>query len=83
MMIDLVCPNCPFHFRAPSDTLATEILDRMIEDGPWVALGEGENFEEMILAALHSRGAIRCPDCQEVVAIENLGRASREMLVCC
>ena len=41
---------------------AMEVLARMIDEGPWFALAEGETFEDMIFAALTSRGAICCPD---------------------
>jgi hypothetical protein len=54
----------------------------MIDEGPWYALGDGETFEDMIFAAVTSRGAIYCPECGQPVSIseESLGRLSLEML---
>jgi hypothetical protein len=67
MQIELRCPSCPCRFGSAPDTPADEILDRMIDDGPWFALGEGETFEDMISAALLQRGRICCPECREPV----------------
>jgi hypothetical protein len=82
MRVALCCSHCPCSFAAPPDTPAAEILDRMIEDGPWYALGDGETFEDMIFAALTSRGAICCPECGAPVAIseESLGQLAQEVL---
>ena len=63
MRIKLQCPCCECHFRAEPEAPAAEVLDRMTEEGPWFALGDGENFEEMIVAALLQRGQIGCPEC--------------------
>jgi hypothetical protein len=41
----------------------------MIDEGPWFGLAEGETFEDMIFAALATRGAIRCSDCSAPVAV--------------
>ena len=69
MEIELQCPCCPCRFAAASETPAEIILDRMTEDGPWFALGDGDTFEEMIGAAIERRGRIRCPECGEAVVI--------------
>ncbi len=84
MMVELVCPCCPFRFSARSDASAAEVLDRMIEEGPWFALGNGETFREMLYTALTMRGAVRCPDCQEDVAVleEDDAGAAEELLSC-
>jgi hypothetical protein len=84
MQIELHCPGCLFHFSAPPDAAAAEILNQMIEEGPWLALGRGETFEDMIFAALTSRGKICCPDCQEPLEVseESLGRYARELFPC-
>ena len=42
MQIELYCPDCCCRFAADPDTPAAEVLDRMTEEGPWYALGEGE-----------------------------------------
>jgi len=61
---------------------AEEVLERMTEEGPWYALGDGETFEDMIFTALMTRGAIRCPECCRPVSVseESLGRLAMEML---
>jgi hypothetical protein len=69
MQIELQCTRCPFHFDAPADADADEILDRMTEEGPWIALGRGDTFEAMVFAALTARGWIGCPDCGRAVSV--------------
>jgi hypothetical protein len=82
MQIELFCPDCSCRFAAPPDTSADEILERMTDEGPWYALGDGETFEDMIFAALTSRGAIRCLECSRPVAVseQSLGQLAMEML---
>jgi hypothetical protein len=82
MQVELRCPNCPCCFAAPPDTPSAEILDRMIAEGPWYALGDGETFEDMIFTALTSRGAIHCPECNQQVSVseESLGQLAQEVL---
>lgn len=63
MRIELQCPRCTFAFTAPADAPASEALERMSDEGPWVALGDGETFEDRIFTALTSQGAIHCPRC--------------------
>jgi hypothetical protein len=84
MIIDLVCPCCPFQFSAPAAADAVHILDRMIEDGPWLALGEGDTFEDMVVRAVNTRGAIRCPDCREALIVnhEEPSQFREDLLVC-
>ena len=41
MQIELYCQPCENRFVAPPETPALEVLERMIDDGPWFALGEG------------------------------------------
>jgi len=57
----------------------------MTDEGPWFGLAEGETFEDMIFAALTSRGAIRCPECAGTVAVseESLAELDRELFPCC
>jgi hypothetical protein len=78
MRIELRCPSCAGHFSAPPETPCSEVLDRMTDEGPWFGLAEGETFEDMVVAALSARGAIRCPDCAGPVAVreENWPRAA-------
>jgi hypothetical protein len=83
MHIELRCPECPCCLCADAATPAEEVLERMIDDGPWFALARGETFEHMVLAALRARGAIRCPDCGRPVIVGggNQGHLSRGQLL--
>jgi hypothetical protein len=85
MILELVCPYCPFRFRAPSHTPWAQIIDRMIEEGPWFALGNGETFRDMVYTALAARGAIRCPECHEHLAHTEVGlfESDEAELACC
>jgi len=82
MQVELFCPQCACRFAAHPDTPAAEVLDRMTEEGPWYALGDGETFEDMIFAALTSRGVIRCPECGDPVSVseESLGHLAMQVL---
>ena len=82
MTIDLYCPRCRRHFPASPETPAGEVLDRVAEQGPWSALGDGETFEDSIVAALTAQGANCCPRCGELVTVsqESLGRLTMELL---
>src|SRR5262249_48876624 len=82
MQMGLCCRACRTRFVAPPDTPALEVLDRMIDDGPWFGLAEGETFGDMIFAALTSRGAIRCPECCKPVSVseESLGQMAMNLL---
>ena len=82
MQVELSCPRCFCHFTAAPETPAAEVLDRMAEDGPWYALGDGETFEDMIFSTLFACGAIRCCECGEPVNVseESLGQLTQEVL---
>jgi len=82
MQVELYCPCCDCRFAESPDAPAAEILDRMSDDGPWYALGDGETFEDMIFNALTAHGDIHCPCCDEPVNVseESLGRLAQEML---
>ncbi len=82
MQVELFCPNCCCRFAASPETPAAEVLDRMAEEGPWYALGDGETFEDMIFTTLFDRGTIRCSECGEsvVVSEESLGQLAMEVL---
>ena len=56
MQVELHCPHCSHTFMPSSDTPAAEALDRMSDEGPWFALGDGETFEDRIFAALDVEG---------------------------
>jgi hypothetical protein len=67
---------------APPDTSAAQIKTRMMAEGRWYPLGDGETFEDMIFSALTEQGAIFCPHCGAAAAIseESLGLAALNLL---
>jgi hypothetical protein len=82
MQVELFCPHCSGRFAASPETPAAQVLERMTEEGPWYALGDGATFEDMIFASLVERGAITCPECGDPVTVneESLGQFTREVL---
>ncbi len=82
MKVELYCPHCFLHFTASSDTPQGEALDLLTEKGPWSVLGDGETYEDAIVATLHDRGLHRCPRCGKAGTVdeESLGRLTREIL---
>jgi hypothetical protein len=82
MQVELYCPHCGCSFAADPETPAAEVLDRMAEDGPWYALGDGETFEDMIFSTLFAAGAIRCAECGEAVQVteQSLSQLALEVL---
>jgi len=84
MQVELYCPCCCCRFTADPETPAAEVLDRMADEGPWYALGDGETFEDMIFSSLIAGGSIRCSECGEAVSVteESLGQLALEVLGC-
>ncbi len=82
MQVELCCSHCGCKFAAAPETPAVEVLDRMAEEGPWYALGDGATFEDMIFSALFACGTIRCSECGEEASVneESLGRLTMEVL---
>ena len=82
MQIELYCDACCCRFVAPPEASANEVTDRMFEEGPWYALGDGETFEDMIFTSLIDQGHIFCPECGEPVAVseESLGQLALSIL---
>jgi len=82
MQVELYCPNCCRSFVAEPDTPGRQVLDRMAEEGPWYALGDGETFEDMIFSTLFACGTIRCADCGAPASVteQSLGQMAMEVL---
>jgi hypothetical protein len=82
MQIELSCPSCACRFVAPPEASSDDVFDRMFEDGPRYALGDGETFEDMIFSTLTEHGQICCPECGEAVSVseESLGKLAMEVL---
>ncbi len=84
MQIELRCPCCRCAFSEEPDAPSVHVLDRMIEEGPWFALADGETFEDMVFNALLLRGRICCPECGEPVHVSerSLGQMARDLFPC-
>lgn len=82
MGIELHCPRCRCRFASPADSPAAEVFDRILEEGPWCALGDGETFEDLIHSALTARDVIRCRSCGTPASVSehSLGRLAKEVL---
>jgi hypothetical protein len=82
MLVELCCSHCGNRFAADPEAPSAEVIERMAEEGPWYALGDGETFEDMIFATLFSYGAIRCMECGEQASVneESLGQLAMEVL---
>jgi hypothetical protein len=70
MEIQLICPDCDGRFAAPAETPGEDIVRRMTDEGPWLALGDGDCFRNMIRTAFLRRGRISCPECGGSLLIE-------------
>lgn len=81
-MVELFCPHCCVSFVSCPEAPAREVLDRMAEEGPWYALGDGETFEDMIFSTVFACGSIRCAECGEraTVTEQTLGQWTMEVL---
>lgn len=82
MQVELFCPHCCSSFVAEPHTPSREVLDRMAEDGPWYALGDGETFEDMIFSTFFACGHVRCSTCGEPASVteQSLGELTMEVL---
>ncbi|MBX9680684.1 MAG: hypothetical protein K2X38_18165 [Gemmataceae bacterium] len=82
MKIELHCPACACRFAAPPETNPEELIDRMFDEGPRFALGDGETFEDMIFNTILDQGSIQCPDCGEAVCVaeESLSELAMQAL---
>ena len=83
MQVELYSPQLlPAVSRPNPAPPHAEVLDRMAEEGPWYALGDGETFEDMIFSTLFSCGSIRCTECGEAVSVteQSLSQLTMEVL---
>jgi hypothetical protein len=82
MQVELYCPCCDRAFVAAPETPARDVLDRMAEQGPWYALGDGETFEDMIFSTVFACGHVRCGECGEPAEVseESLSQLAYEVL---
>jgi hypothetical protein len=82
VQIELLCNCCSCRFTAPADASSEEVFDRMFDEGPHYALGDGATFEDMIFNSLLDYGSIQCPECGEFVSVseESLSQMAMEVL---
>ena len=74
-------PDCDGRFAAPAETPGEDIVRRMTDEGPWLALGDGDCFRNMIRTAFLRRGRISCPECggSLLIAIEQAHLSAESM----
>jgi len=79
MQVELRCLACQWRFCSDLETAA---LDRIHDEGPWWALGDGETFEDHIHADLLAHQEAHCPRCGNEAAPteESLGELATELL---
>ena len=82
MQVELYCPHCCRSFVASPETPAADVLDRMADEGPWYALGDGQTYEDMIFSTLFACGCIRCSECGAPADVneQSLGQLTLEVL---
>ena len=82
MTFQLHCSRCAQDFRVPVDSPAAAVLERVAEDGPWCALGDGETFEDTVYTALSSQQSVSCPCCGGPVSAseDSLSQFSQTLL---
>ena len=82
MHVELYCPRCCMSFVAEPETPASDVLNRMAEEGPWYALGDGQTYEDMIFSTLFACGTIRCAACGEPASVseQSLSQMAMEVL---
>ena len=79
MKVELRCPSCRYRFPAYLEAAA---LERLQEEGPWHALGDGETLEDRICSDLTEQAETGCPHCGSAVTVaeESLSALSRNVL---
>jgi hypothetical protein len=79
--IDLDCPTCQSQFTASPESSAC-VVERMADQGAWLALGDGETSEDALAATLSDCGADRCPRCgtRANVSEDSLARIAQDLL---
>lgn len=82
MQVELSCPHCQERFTISPNSPAAEIIERIVQEGPFSAVGDGETLEDRISAALEDHAPLCCPECGEIVqwSEENLGRLTKDLL---
>jgi hypothetical protein len=82
MYLPLTCPHCLEEFELTQAPQASHVLDSLEDQGPWLALGDGETVEDVISAALDGEEGVRCPECGDAIPVseERLGQLTLELL---
>ncbi len=82
MQLEFQCCRCAYHSTVYQNPRTSQIWDRLTEEGPWYALGDGQTLEDRISATLTADDETRCPECGGRLAVseDSLVAASRELL---
>jgi hypothetical protein len=79
MKVELRCLACLYRF--PS-YLGAAALERIQEEGPWDALGDGQTFEDRLHSDFLDQSEACCPQCGHAVEVseESLSALSHSVL---
>ena len=82
MNLEMYCSKCHWCFPVVPETLTQDLLDRLTAVGPWEVLGDGETFEDTIVATLRDQSDPFCPQCGQGAAVteDSLGRLAMQVL---
>ena len=77
MQVEMHCPACLSNYESDIDEVN---FDRISEESPWTALGDGTTLEDELSARLEDD--LECPCCGGPVDVlpTSLGRLSLQML---
>jgi endogenous inhibitor of DNA gyrase (YacG/DUF329 family) len=81
MILSCHCANCGDDIPVMPSSPLMALLEEASAAGPWVALGDGETFEDQLRNDLSN--ATPCPECGQPVSLseDSLTRFSRELLL--
>jgi hypothetical protein len=82
MPFELYCSHCAQSFSVSPGSPVAAVLERVAQQGPWSALGDGETFEDSLSTELSDQQLLSCPDCgRSVFASEaSLGQFAQQLL---
>jgi hypothetical protein len=80
MRIELECSQCHARFPVRADVTSCAALERLAEEGPWAALGDGETWEDRVHACLTDAASSSCCGAPAAVSEESLVELSQELL---
>jgi hypothetical protein len=83
MRLQFHCTGCSTNNSIELTSPLGSVLERIRDQGPWVALGDGETLEDQLHNELTGNEDSWCPDCGNPIAFseESLAQFSRELLM--